>query len=388
MADSIVQGLFGASPYDVEQASNARLFQSADRYAAQAPFERAAGQMYRAGGMFGGAAAQGMGMVNPQVEEARQVQQIMAQIDPNTAEGLTKGALIANQMRNPKLAYLLAQAAQRKKSDEQRLVMDQQKAELGERKQDFQENQMFEMKKAEMEARIRQNDERIADARTNNAERIALQRESNQIKMMLGQMANSIAQQKVTAAPVKLTEGQKSVDRAFGKEYADYQAGGGSADVEKQVRQLDQVAAELEKPGNDYTGPAVGLVNDKVRAFTNPEAVAAKNKVEEVAQRNLRLVLGAQFTQVEGERLIARAYNPSLSPAENASRVKALSTQIKTAAKVKEDAARYFEENGTLTGWKGRMPTLSDFETAIDNATPSRSSSGKIKPQGSWSVVK
>lgn len=177
----------------------------------------------------------------------------------------------------------------------------------------------------------------------------------------------------------KLTKGQEATDREFGKEYAQYQAGGGSADVEKQLTQLDRVAKELGEPSNDYTGSLRGLVPDKIRATTNPKAVAAKNAVEEVAQRNLRMVLGAQFTQVEGERLIARAYNDQMSPVENKRRVEALSNQIRTAAKTKEDAARYFEENGTLTGWKGRMPTLSDFESAIDNAdkTPSRRASDK-----------
>lgn len=174
-----------------------------------------------------------------------------------------------------------------------------------------------------------------------------------------------------------LTKGQEAVDRNFGKEYAEYQAGGGSADVEKQLKQLETVSKELGKEGNNYTGSVRGLLPDKLRAITNSDAIAAKNKVEEVAQRNLRLVLGAQFTQVEGERLIARAYNDQMSPKENKTRVDALLGQIREAAKTKEDAARYFEQNGTLAGWKGRMPTLSDFESAIDSAGQNRRASDK-----------
>lgn len=171
-----------------------------------------------------------------------------------------------------------------------------------------------------------------------------------------------------TVAPRLGTVGQQAVDRNFAKDYADYQAGGGSADVEKQLKQLSDVSKELGKEGNNYTGGFRGLVPDKIRSITNPDAIAAKNKVEEVAQRNLRLVLGAQFTQVEGERLIARAYNDQMKPEENQRRVDALFNQIKIAAKTKDDAARYFEENGTLTGWKGRLPTLGDFDAAIDSA--------------------
>lgn len=181
-------------------------------------------------------------------------------------------------------------------------------------------------------------------------------------------LARTVASLNPKAGQPVLTKGQEAADREFGKDYAQYQAAGGSADVEKQLQQLEQVSKSLGKEGNDFTGGVRGLLPDKLRAITNPDAIAAKNKVEEVAQRNLRLVLGAQFTQVEGERLIARAYNDQMSPTENKRRVDALTKQIRVAAQTKEDAARYFEQNGTLAGWKGRMPTLSDFENAIDNA--------------------
>ena len=78
-------------------------------------------------------------------------------------------------------------------------------------------------------------------------------------------------------------------------------------------------------------------------------------------QRNLRLILGAQFTEKEGQRLIARAYNPSLSEQENAKRVRNLIKQMQSAAEAKASAARYFEENGTLAGWKGKLPSMRDF---------------------------
>lgn len=182
----------------------------------------------------------------------------------------------------------------------------------------------------------------------------------------------------------KVSPGQKAADQAYGKEYAEYQAGGGSADVEKQLAQLESVVKQLGKKDNDYTGGFRGLLPDRVRSITNPAAIDAKNMVEEVAQRNLRSVLGAQFTQVEGERLIARAYNDQMSPEVNKRRVEALIKQIGTAAKTKDDAARYFEEHGTLAGWKGRFVTLSDFDNAITNAdNPKGKASSPTSPSAS-----
>jgi len=160
-----------------------------------------------------------------------------------------------------------------------------------------------------------------------------------------------------------LTKGQEAVDSAFAKEYVDFKAAGGFADVQKGIEQVGGVLAELESGDKNLTGPVVGRMGDTIRSVFNPEAQSAKDSVEEVVQRNLRLVLGAQFTEREGERLIARAYNPNLGEAENAKRLRRLVTQIGTAAQAKQEAADYFEQNGTLKGFKGKIYTAADFTT-------------------------
>jgi hypothetical protein len=161
--------------------------------------------------------------------------------------------------------------------------------------------------------------------------------------------------------PAKPTTGQSAVDKEFAKEYVAFRAAGGYADIEKQLGQLQEASAALASDPS-LTGPIRGALPDAVRAVTNPQAVATKEKVQEVAQRNLRLVLGAQFTEKEGERLIARVYNDRLPPEENKRRVDRLITQITDAAKAKQSAADFFEKNGTLTGWDGKLYTISDFE--------------------------
>jgi len=157
------------------------------------------------------------------------------------------------------------------------------------------------------------------------------------------------------------TLGDKKVDETFAKEYSDFVTGG-YADVQKNIGQLDEAIKNLEsaKPGT-ITGPSIGMLPRPALSALNPKAMATMEAVEEVAQRNLRLVLGAQFTEKEGERLIARVYNSYLPEAENVKRVKRLQTQIKDAAEAKKSAAEYFQKNGTLKGWKGKLWTMADF---------------------------
>lgn len=150
------------------------------------------------------------------------------------------------------------------------------------------------------------------------------------------------------------TTGQEAVDKEFGREYTDFVARGGYADVMKQLDQLEEAAHALETDSS-LTGPLRGNLPDAVRAYTNPRAIQVREAVEEVVQRNLRVILGAQFTEREGERLISRAFNPRLLPTENAKRARRLITQIRSMAEAKRSAAEYFERHGSLQGWKGRL---------------------------------
>ena len=150
---------------------------------------------------------------------------------------------------------------------------------------------------------------------------------------------------------LNLTPGQKKVDENYATQYFDYMKG--SADTEKQLDQLALALNTLQttKDG-DITGRRVAALDSSGKlAYVDPEAQAVYDQVTEVVQRNLRLVLGAQFTEKEGERLIARAYNPALGQAENARRVKALMTQIKTAHEAQKQMAQYYGTNGTLKGY-------------------------------------
>jgi hypothetical protein len=154
-----------------------------------------------------------------------------------------------------------------------------------------------------------------------------------------------------------LTPGEKALDTAYAKDHVDF-VQGGAADARKGVDQLKGVIGQLEavatgKSNTALTGPTVGRLPDAVAAYTNPEAIAARDRVGEIVQRNLKTILGAQFTQKEGDALIARAYNPALGEGENAARLKALLGTMEKALTAKQAAAEYFEANGTLKGFKG-----------------------------------
>jgi hypothetical protein len=173
------------------------------------------------------------------------------------------------------------------------------------------------------------------------------------------------AQQTVTVGGgVELTPLQEAVDKDFAKSMNEWVSGGG-ADMIGNVAQIGTVLQRLES-GQQLTGPMIGVMPDLFLAITNPNAAGAKEQVQEVVQRNLRIVLGAQFTEKEGNQLISRAYNPALPPAQNAARLRKLFQQMSLAAQQRQAMVDYATENGTLKGYRGPQPSINDFYKALE----------------------
>jgi hypothetical protein len=173
------------------------------------------------------------------------------------------------------------------------------------------------------------------------------------------------------------TPGEIARDKEFGKEVADWHAGGGFAGVNRQLEQLGEGVKNLEG-SNSITGPIVGSLSDGINAFVNPEAINTREIIEESIQSSLRKVLGAQYTQLEGEALLRRTFNARLDEKTNAKRAQRVLNQLKTMASVKDDATKYFEQHGTLRGWNGKLAT---GQADIDIDTPAPGEEG-AKSQG------
>lgn len=186
------------------------------------------------------------------------------------------------------------------------------------------------------------------------------------------------------------TPGWEAIDKAYADTWL-RDSTSSLADTANQAAQISDVLGKLEG-GQELTGPAVGIQGDFVRAILNPEAQDAKDRVEQVVQRSLRETLGAQFTQAEGDRLIARAYNVNLTPAQNAARLRALFTSLQSVAQQKQAMRDYFNENGTLQGFSGNLgiPTIDDFLAVMDSAAPApaetSTNTGKTGTGITWSI--
>jgi hypothetical protein len=163
------------------------------------------------------------------------------------------------------------------------------------------------------------------------------------------------------------TAAQTAVDQAFGKDYADWNAGGGYSAVQKTQKQLEEQITRLGK-SDDISGPWIGALSDfgsaggvlggaaswGQRTFY-PESIDTRQQIEEAIQTNLRRVLGSQYTEKEGENLLRRTFDPGLDEGVNMRRAEQVLQQLDSMAQAKDAAAKYYEQQGTLVGWNGTL---------------------------------
>ena len=184
----------------------------------------------------------------------------------------------------------------------------------------------------------------------------------------------------------QLTPLETKVEEKSAQDLVDFTIGGGFSDVQKGLSQLEIAKQTLQtQPEGKITGKLVGVQDDTgVLKYTNPTAQDTKEQVQEIAQRNLRLILGPQFTAKEGEALINRVYNPALPQSVNVKRLDLLQEQMTSAAKTKQEAVDYYNTNGTLKGFKGKLyNSTSDFLNEYNAKIKGTEKAGSTKPMPS-----
>lgn len=153
--------------------------------------------------------------------------------------------------------------------------------------------------------------------------------------------------------PKVKTTGENALDRNFAKTYNEYINEGGASTVDTNIKKMENVLNKL-KSGEVTTGGIGGLTpQNKLGALVNPKLIAAQQELESAIQGTLRPILGAQFTEKEGMMILSRAFNPALPVEDNIKKLETAIDDLKKRGKIMQESTNYFEENGTLSGFRG-----------------------------------
>ena len=135
-----------------------------------------------------------------------------------------------------------------------------------------------------------------------------------------------------------------------------------SSNLVGNINSLEDALKTLET-SPDITGILPGLVQnvggDAFLKLVLPQTANAKAQIESVVQESLKSILGAQFTEKEGERILQRVFDPAVSPQENAKRLRTVLNKLKSGFDTKR---KYFESFTQGKIPEVNLPTLSDFQ--------------------------
>jgi len=361
MAD-IVNNLFGIDPAALQQQRAATDFANAFKFAQLDPLERANLAIYQGSAGLGRGINQLLGG-DEQLNRATKVRELTSQFDMGTSSGLRDFAKAVSSFA-PDIALRASAFADEKDKTRLGITQTEQQIDATTRKQT-----LDEAYKAELAA---------LGPNPTEAQLVAIAAKYASPDALMRAQQDALNRKAMIAAKsaekgLVLTPGQKAADISFAKDYTDFVNGGGISTIQKNLKQLDDAITKMEnakKAGKSLSGRTVGLADSSgTLSYLFPDAAEVKDLVGGVAQSNLRQVLGGQFAQKEGEALLARAYNPAQPVDDNLRRLKALRDQINTAANAKIQSVSYYEENGTVAGFKpGAFGTSA---AAITGAVPS-----------------
>jgi hypothetical protein len=145
--------------------------------------------------------------------------------------------------------------------------------------------------------------------------------------------------------PKEFAGKETTFDREVAKDAAEW--GAKRQDVVNDIRALDEATKYLEDQTNnpDWLNQNSTASNfyrsfapDKLQTLTEAgrELKSNRDLVYSITAKNLKLILGGQFAQKEGEQLLARTYDKDLLPEENLQRVRRLQDSMKRAYVAKE----------------------------------------------------
>ena len=163
-----------------------------------------------------------------------------------------------------------------------------------------------------------------------------------------------------------LTPGQKTLDAEFGKKFLAWE-GGERQQTDQNLKNLSAKLDILISGDKNVSGPILGQVPEGIRAITNPDSVAFIGDIRDVVFQSLRATLGAQFTEKEGERLVAAAFDARLSEEENYKRLKRLVEKIQNTRNSMDSMSDYWSKHGTLQGYESSPIVFQDvFDSFVE----------------------
>lgn len=280
MAD--MSGLFGPSPYEIEQQRLAQANQNAVDYSRMNATQRGVMGLYQAGGMFGNMGAKAFGGADPAVQNAQASYEAMKSIDTSTPEGLMQYAAKIKEY-DPNKATQAVMMARKMQAEAVDQKLKQQKEDRAQQKLEEVDMQRmlndFEIKKLQLEQAHEIAKMRSEDSRLNSADRLAASREATAARLQLGMLMAEVRKMGLAGKT-----GEKPLTPAQQMK-RDKELAASSAAIRSQDDEILTIGGDIDKvASNEYLGRATG-VRGMLPSVPGGKASVIEGELESITNR-------------------------------------------------------------------------------------------------------
>ena len=166
------------------------------------------------------------------------------------------------------------------------------------------------------------------------------------LKMKAQEEKDRMSEQRMMAKINKKAEGTSDFEKAYSKNLGSAFSEYTTKDRPMIIANIEKVDEALDLLGSGKVKGQTSYVPDIALGITSPSTITARDNIRSAIQDTLRPTLGAQFTENEGKRIMALAYNENLSPEINKQRAQKLKDVLATKVQFQDDLLSYIRSNG------------------------------------------
>jgi hypothetical protein len=283
MAD--MSGMFGPSPYEVEQQRLAQTKQSAYDFSKMNAAQRGAMGLYQAGSMFGDLGSKALGGVDPSVQNAQMTHEAAKQFDTSTPDGLMQYAAKIKDYDPNRAAQAVMMARKMQAEAAAGALAQQKEARAQQRLEEVDKQKMqndYEIKMAQLGQTFEIAKMRSEDSRLSSADRLAASREATAARLQLGQL---MAEVKRLGVESKGGTGGGKPLTAAQQVKRDKDLAASSAAIRAQDDEIVTLGADIDKAASsEYLGRATG-VRGVLPSMPGGKASIIEGELDSIANR-------------------------------------------------------------------------------------------------------
>ena len=158
------------------------------------------------------------------------------------------------------------------------------------------------------------------------------------------------------------TQMETETDSDFGQKARDW-VSSGRALFNAEMANLTNIYSNLQE--SDWmSGPLIGgaVLSERWGPLITPKGVDLLDGVREIVFKSLRETLGPQFTEAEGNRLVAASYNPYLQEEINMKRIARMQQRMQATADFNESLVQHLDDNRSFVGMQNPYSMTSFME--------------------------